>query len=282
VLAPPHVVCEIVTPAEVSGDWLPVPHTTPVDKLYVPHTGRAEVTVDQHVYALRPGQALLIPAGCVHAGRVASRQPMRKTYCHFLTTTAEHVPALRLMNAPRCVGRATARRVIELTDQLLDEWSGRNAVRSLVAQSLLLQIIVAFARASAGHRVAPVGQVSPTPATDDARYDALRRVIDHIHQRHDQPLTLDRLADVAGWTPAHLTRTFRQLVGLPAMKYVERVRVRRACELLSATTDPVYAVAERVGYRDHAYFSRAFTRCAGVSPSAYRARHRLDLADRAK
>ncbi|MEO0965766.1 MAG: AraC family transcriptional regulator [Planctomycetota bacterium] len=275
-LAQPHVACELVMPAEVFGDWMPVPYTSPVDKLYVPREGRAAVTIDQHVYPIRPGTALLIPAGCVHAGRVTTTGPLRKTFCHFLTTTAEHVPALRLMQTPRCVSRQTGRRVAELTDALLDEWSHARNARSLQAQSILLQIIVTFARSPAGHRIEPIGDAAPAASADDAQYDTIRDVIDHVQEHADQPLTLESLAAVAGWTPAHLTRTFRRLVGLPAMKYVERVRIRRACELLSATPDPVHAVATEVGYEDHAYFSRVFSRSTGVSPTAYRARHRLD------
>jgi AraC-like DNA-binding protein len=273
------VVCELVLPAEVVGDWIPIPYTSPIDKLYLPQQGHARVTIDRHVYPLRPGQAMLIPAGCVHAARVTSRRPMRKTYAHFHATTAERVPALRLMDTPRVVGRGTAARVAELTDALLAEWARARLGRSLLAQSLLLQVVVAFLRAPASHRVRPLDATArPAAATDDARYDAVRRVIDHVHATADRPVTLDDLADVAGWTPAHLTRTFRRLVGVPAMKYVERVRIGRARERLAASPDPVHAVAARCGYPDPAYFSRAFTRCVGVSPAAYRRRHRLDPA----
>ncbi|MEM6332010.1 MAG: AraC family transcriptional regulator [Planctomycetota bacterium] len=268
--------------AEVIGDWMPVPYTSAVDKLYVPRRGRAAVTIDQHVYSLRPGTALLIPAGCNHAGRVTSAMPLSKTFCHFLTTTSEHVPALRLMQTPRCVGRQTARRVSGLADELLAEWSHHRTARSLIAQSLLLQILVAFARAPASHHIEPIDKAPPAASADDTRYDTLRRVIDHIDRHVEHPLTLDALADLAGWTPAHLTRTFRQLVGMPAMKYVERVRIRRASELLLATPDPVHAVAAEVGYPDQAYFSRVFARSTGLSPSAYRARHRINPSSGAK
>ncbi|MCG8401395.1 MAG: helix-turn-helix transcriptional regulator, partial [Firmicutes bacterium] len=59
--------------------------------------------------------------------------------------------------------------------------------------------------------------------------------------------------------------------GMPPMRCLESIRMRRAQELLASGDLPVVQVGEAVGFRDGNYFSRAFTRCTGVSPTRYRA-----------
>lgn len=52
--------------------------------------------------------------------------------------------------------------------------------------------------------------------------------------------------------------------------YLTRFRIQRACQLLCHSTLSVSAVAVSAGFADPFYFSRAFRREVGCSPSAYR------------
>ncbi len=57
------------------------------------------------------------------------------------------------------------------------------------------------------------------------------------------------------------------------MAFVEWItarRIERAQELLAQTTQKVFEIAGRVGFDDHAYFSRRFTERVSVSPLKYR------------
>jgi AraC family L-rhamnose operon transcriptional activator RhaR len=56
------------------------------------------------------------------------------------------------------------------------------------------------------------------------------------------------------------------------MRYLERLRARRAATLLSATDSTVAAVGAAVGWPDPAHFSRRFRVVFGASPRAYRQR----------
>jgi transcriptional regulator GlxA family with amidase domain len=52
--------------------------------------------------------------------------------------------------------------------------------------------------------------------------------------------------------------------------YLLTIRLNRAKDLLAATDLPVASVARRVGYEDPAYFTRLFTRRAGLPPREFR------------
>jgi AraC-like DNA-binding protein len=62
------------------------------------------------------------------------------------------------------------------------------------------------------------------------------------------------------------------------MQYLSRRRLERAAALLSETDLPVAAIGSTVGMADPAYFSRRFRAIFGLSPRAFRLRHRRDPA----
>ena len=63
---------------------------------------------------------------------------------------------------------------------------------------------------------------------------------------------------------------FTELVGEPAMSYVTRWRMHVAVAALKDEGATVGQLADRLGYRSEAAFSRAFKRVIGVSPGAIR------------
>jgi AraC-like DNA-binding protein len=63
---------------------------------------------------------------------------------------------------------------------------------------------------------------------------------------------------------------FTELVGEPVMSYVARWRMQVAVAALTEEGATVGQLADRLGHRSEAAFSRAFKRVVGVSPGAVR------------
>ncbi|MGA6165051.1 helix-turn-helix domain-containing protein [Amycolatopsis magusensis] len=112
-----------------------------------------------------------------------------------------------------------------------------------------------------------------------ARVEALghlRRAKDEIDARYAEPLDVDQLAKVAGWSREHFTRTFAAAFGETPGAYLARRRIERAQDLLRSANLTVTEVCLLVGYSSLGTFSRRFTEITGLSPTAYRARARRD------
>jgi two-component system response regulator YesN len=62
----------------------------------------------------------------------------------------------------------------------------------------------------------------------------------------------------------------KQSTGFSFVEYLTRARINKALRLMADPTVKVFEAAERVGYRSQHYFSRAFRKVLGVSPSEYR------------
>jgi len=108
---------------------------------------------------------------------------------------------------------------------------------------------------------------SAAPGNDLAADD--KRVIDSAYL---EPMDLDAIAARCATSRSSLCRAFRAAYGRSPMAYLRSLRMARAEELLLSTELPVGMVAERCAWRDIYYFSRAFAKAHGCSPSAWRAR----------
>jgi transcriptional regulator GlxA family with amidase domain len=96
----------------------------------------------------------------------------------------------------------------------------------------------------------------------------LRGVIDDPTGDH----SLEAMALRADVSVRHLNRLFAQHTGVTPARYVERVRVAAAEELLRRSRAPLAAVANGAGFGSVETMRRAFLRAGGVPPGAYRSR----------
>ncbi len=68
----------------------------------------------------------------------------------------------------------------------------------------------------------------------------------------------------------YLTKLFHARYGYTIYEYVLKLRMERAAELLRKPDIKIQDIAERLGYADNHYFSKAFRNYYGKSPSQYR------------
>jgi len=103
---------------------------------------------------------------------------------------------------------------------------------------------------------------------------ALRRVREHVEKNLTEKLRTEDLATVAGLSPGHFNRAFKQSTGQPPHQYVLQRRVDVASELLEKTDRTLADIALDVGFADQSHFSRTYTSVTGETPSACRRRYR--------
>jgi AraC-like DNA-binding protein len=80
---------------------------------------------------------------------------------------------------------------------------------------------------------------------------------------------LQELASVANLSPFHLSRLFRQAVGLPPHAYQTKLRLEHAKNLLAQGCGVGY-VASETGFFDQSHFTQQFKRHYLVTPGSYR------------
>jgi len=132
---------------------------------------------------------------------------------------------------------------------------------SFQGQSLLVEFLnYAFAHFSSASPDLRVSQVS---------HSEVRRVRQYLETHFDEPICLDTLADVAGFSPYYLNRIFQTEIGIPPYEYLVKIRLKHAQEMIDAGRS-IAEAAHHSGFADQSHFTRFFKRHVGLTPGEFR------------
>lgn len=106
----------------------------------------------------------------------------------------------------------------------------------------------------------------------DAIDDRLQGVLKSLRRDLARPWREAEMAALANLSPSRFAHLFREKLGIPPVRYLERMRMDAAKALLLSTAHPVKAIGAEFGYPDPLYFSARFRHVVGVSPRQYRER----------
>jgi AraC-like DNA-binding protein len=99
-------------------------------------------------------------------------------------------------------------------------------------------------------------------------HPAIKRTKEYLQAHYAEEVALQELACVVNMSPFHLSRVFRQAVGLPPHAYQTRLRLAHAKTLLAQGFDVGY-VASETGFFDQSHFTQQFKRYYLVTPGNY-------------
>lgn len=218
-------------------------------------SGEIRYRIGRREIVARPGDAMLVPAGVDHATGFG---PHARAGAIWIDESAFEAIAEANGQRPRKIEpglHPRARSVLALTSVLGAELAtdGADVACEAIARAIAA-ILARSTPASAG----------PARSPRDPR---VRMVLDRIHDAYFEPLVVEDLARLAGTDRFHLSRLFRDELGVPPYRYLLSHRIRRAAELLREGRHTVTEAAFDVGFNDLSRFARAFKNEIGVAPS---------------
>ncbi len=149
---------------------------------------------------------------------------------------------------------------------LLEEMGGHSPMRRLADVIALLAVFAEAPPAEWATVVAP--GYSPDLAPDTAR--RINITLDYVTSRLSGEILLEDVAGAVSMTPAAFSRFFHRTAGISFSDLVRRLRIARACHLLTYTDLPVSRIQGECGYGNSSNFNRRFRQEIGTTPSAYR------------
>ena len=103
---------------------------------------------------------------------------------------------------------------------------------------------------------------------------AVRNIREFIDTNYEKHLTLDMIAEKAGYSKFYLNRLFKQYTDRTIMDYLIQTRINKAKELLKHEEYTVKQISTMVGYSEPNYFTITFKKAEGISPIKYRYQYR--------
>jgi two-component system response regulator YesN len=115
--------------------------------------------------------------------------------------------------------------------------------------------------------------LSSISAPDENRYfhvdKRIRMVLQFIAEHYAEPVSLEDAAEQVGLSPAHLSRLLSTETGTTFSDHLSGRRIDRACKELTEGCHSIKEISVLCGYPDANYFSRAFKKTIGITPSEY-------------
>ncbi len=251
-------------PGIIFGDvWYPPgggfgPRTQGDFQMVIVHLGEARVTIEKETRVIPPGRVALLSPGYREVFRFSRLHRTHHTWC---SVRSDRIPAAlrrRLRKLPQVQPQS------ETFDLLMQAAFSIGAWRQPAGQAMLRQIALTLLEEYI--RIAKEG---PDVAERGSPWDRARVYLEE-HCAEDDCLAA--ASRVAGITPQHLIRVFRQRYGITPGKYLWQTRVERGAGLLTATGLTVAEIADRCGFANPFHFSRLLRKMQGVSPRQLRQR----------
>jgi AraC family transcriptional regulator len=101
--------------------------------------------------------------------------------------------------------------------------------------------------------------------------ERVNAVVDYVERHLAEELTLDKLAEVAHFSPYHFHRVFSALTGETLSRFITRIRIERAAtQLPQYPQRRVTEIAAGCGFTSPSSFARAFRDAFGMSATEWR------------
>jgi len=223
--------------------------------------GRGWYESDDQTHPLQSNEVLLIPPERSHAYGTNPKEPWSIFWFHFEGNGVEQLldwiiakpePQIMPCRSPDALRR-------QFHSILAAVERGYHEHTLLELSRVLIHVLTLL------HR-------NPARESSNQQLERIESAMDMMRREIDKPHPLHHYATASGLSVSQFSYLFKQHTGISPMNYQTEVRMQRACEYLDTTQSSIKAIAGQLGYDDPLYFSRAFKKCTGLSPSQYRRR----------
>ncbi|GAA5443756.1 HTH-type transcriptional regulator CdhR [Microbulbifer sp. NBRC 101763] len=149
---------------------------------------------------------------------------------------------------------------IDLALALVEEDHGRSLALSIA------RMMVLYLKRDGGQ------QQYSTHLMNQLQSDRFAGLVEWIYQNLKEPLTVERLAQESAMSPRNFARCFSRELGVTPARFIESIRVEKACQLLSEQNLSQERVACLCGFQSQEQLRRTFRRHKGILPSEFRRR----------
>ena len=107
-------------------------------------------------------------------------------------------------------------------------------------------------------------------ASEPVKKSEIQSSLEYINTHFKEKISLQNVAEHAGYNPAHFSKLFHKKMGVTFNHYVSSLRINYAKRLLASTEHSISFICFECGFSSSSSFNRSFSSIVGVSPSEYR------------
>ncbi len=144
-----------------------------------------------------------------------------------------------------------------ILDAAVNEYSGGLPGKTTILKAYFMQVVTLLSRLyGEPQKQQDIGGMAEAAA--------------YMENHFMEDITIEKMLDISHYSQRHFIRLFSAAYNTTPQKYLMSIRIRRAGSMLRESSLPITEVALRCGFGDSNYFSRAFRKAVGMTPSQYR------------
>lgn len=252
------------------------PHWHHELELFYVHQGQVRFTIEQETYDVHEGEALFIPSHLLHK---ASKDTTKGCSFYAVVFSSEILTnSLPYPNAPNYMHPSLfsgIQNVVHITTETNDT--------SILLQ-YIKQLCFLYSVADEECSLEVIGlllciwqKLYPTifsKAEKDLQSQKtvaqLQNSIYYMQKHYTQEITLTDLAKISILSKGYYCTAFKTLYGLTPFEYLNRYRIKKACNDLIHSEMTVIEIMYSCGINNVSYFNRLFKKYMGLSPTQYK------------
>ncbi|AIQ39384.1 AraC family transcriptional regulator [Paenibacillus sp. FSL R5-0912] len=266
--------------------WIELPAGAPVldthwheeAEFFLLLEGEILFQVDTDYFTLRPGEAVFIESGDIHAAYAVKDTPCRFCALVFhpdLLASAQYDTIQQTVILPLQEKRQSFPRHITSSvpwqgelllhlERMMEAYDNKMpGFESFMKGTLLIML----------SQIAPPGRsvnYSQSAGVDTTKIDRLKKVILYIQDNYQEPIRTRDLSELIPMSEGQFCRFFKSMTRKTPVDYINSYRIRQAAALLQQSDRKISDIAMDVGFDNVSYFIKVFRKAMNCSPSEFR------------
>lgn len=266
--------------------WIELPAGAPVldthwheeAEFFLLLEGEILFQVDTDYFMLRPGEAVFIESGDIHAAYAVKETPCRFCALVFhpdLLASAQYDTIQQTVILPLQEKRQSFPRHITSSvpwqgelllhlERMMEAYDNKMpGFESFMKGTLLIML----------SQIAPPGRsvnYSQSAGADTTKIDRLKKVILYIQDNYQEPIRTRDLSELIPMSEGQFCRFFKSMTRKTPVDYINSYRIRQAAALLQQSDRKISDIAMDVGFDNVSYFIKVFRKAMNCSPSEFR------------
>lgn len=221
--------------------------------IYRPH-GSSTVKVDDTVINTSAGSVYIIPKGEYKSYTVNFSEPDLFIDIFFETDKP-------ICDKPILLKTEDNKNLDTLFRKIYSKWVKKDSGYEFECMSLLYKILAETERNN---------------YISSKKFSIIHPAIKYIEENYKkEKISCIYLAKICGINYSYLERLFKEKYNTSPKKYIIKLKINFACNMLESNAYSIREIAEELGFSDLYFFSRQFKTYTGLSPTEYRKKHIL-------
>lgn len=231
--------------------------------IYLILDGEGEIILNHTSYFPKAGDVVIIPYGTHVSYHTINKNGYYKYWCHFQAVqAATHL--FEFIHVPFVFHPASTQNLEAQFQSLTEAFQSASPFSPLLANGILCQLIAAC--------LAEIPS-SQLWIEQSSSIKTIHEIDAYILENLHRTITLKELAQQVHFHPNYLIRFFNKHLFMSPMKYVSKMKIDRAKQLLVTSNLSISKIAMQLGYSSAYHFSNRFKETTGYTPSAWRDMH---------